>query len=74
MSLPHTPQGRTPQLAYPFEEGMCDLLGLGKTTAYKELHEGRIATYLVGRRRYVEHQELLAYIARQRRATASGAA
>lgn len=54
------------RLAYLFEEGMCDQLGLGKTTAYRELKEGRIETYLVGRRRYVTHQALLEFIERMK--------
>jgi excisionase family DNA binding protein len=59
-------QPAAPRVAYLFEEGMCEQLGLGKTTAYRELKEGRIETYLVGRRRYVTHQALLDFVERMK--------
>lgn len=41
----------------------CELTSLGRTTAYKMLHEGRIRSCLVGRRRLIMMESAEAFLA-----------
>jgi len=53
------------RLAHPMPEA-ADLLGVGRTTMYRLVDAGEIATIHIGRRRVVPHEELVEYLARKR--------
>lgn len=50
------------RLAYPIPEA-AEIIGIGRTTLYREIGLGRIATVAIGRRRLVTRQALEAYVA-----------
>lgn len=74
MATQQAAQPAEAKLSYLFEEAMCGQLSLSRSAAYEFLRAGSIDTYMVGRRRYVTHEALIAFRSRLMREQNGGAA
>lgn len=63
-----------PPLSHTIEETMAEL-NSSRATVYKEIRDGRLLSFKIGRRRFVSHEALVGYIrAREREAQGVAAA
>ena len=61
---------RTPPLSGLSIDEVCSSLGLSRQTIYKEIGEGRLKTFKVGRRRLCSPAALADYVAKREQAAA----